>query len=100
MRLRPTAGNVFIRPDDDPEKVGLIYKPEEFRNREMPQTGKVVAIGGKLKTKKGILVDPEFKVGDRVLFRKFSALFAELGKTKLVYCKHHDILAILWLSRI
>lgn len=94
-RLRPTAGNVFIRPDKDPSKEGLIWKPEAYANREMPQTGVVVAIGGKLKTKKGVLVDPEFKVGQRVVFRKFSGLFTDFEGEQLVQLKQHHVEAIL-----
>jgi co-chaperonin GroES (HSP10) len=95
LRLRPTAGNVFILPDPEPEKSGLILKPETYRDRDMPSTGTVFAMGGKLRTKKGVLVEPEFKIGQRVVFKKFSGLFCEIGDKRLVQIKQHDVEGIL-----
>lgn len=95
MTLRPMPGNVFILPDKQAEHVGLIYIPENRRDMDMPQTGKVVAMGGILKTKKGVLVPPEFKVGDRVIFKKHSGLFVDWKGKRFVQIRHHDIEAIL-----
>ena len=94
-RFRPTAGNVFIETIDDAEKVGRIVIPEQARNKDMPSRGIVFAIGGRLKTKKGVLVEPEFKVGQKVLFRKFSGLLVDFGGKRFVQVKHHHIEAIL-----
>jgi co-chaperonin GroES (HSP10) len=94
-RFRPTAGNVFIETIDDAEKVGRIVIPEQARNKDMPSRGIVFAIGGRLKTRKGVLVEPEFKTGDKVLFRKFSGTFCDIGDKKLVQIKIHDVQAII-----
>ena len=95
MRFRPTAGNVFVETIDDPEKVGRIIIPEQARNKDMPSIGIVFAMGGRLMTKKGVLVEPEFKVGDKVLFRKYSGTFCDIGDKHLVQIKIHDVQALL-----
>jgi co-chaperonin GroES (HSP10) len=93
--FRATAGNVFISTIDDPEKVGRIIIPEQARNKDMPSIGIVFAIGGRLKTKKGVLVDPEFWVGQKVLFRKYSGTFCDIGDKHLVQIKIHDVMAVM-----
>jgi co-chaperonin GroES (HSP10) len=94
-RFRATAGNVFVETIDDPEKVGRIIIPEQARNKDMPSIGIVFAMGGKLMTKKGVLVEPEFKTGDKVLFRKYSGTFCDIGDKHLVQVKIHDVMAIM-----
>jgi chaperonin GroES len=94
-RFRPTSGNVFIETIDDPEKVGRIIIPEQARNKDMPSIGIVFAMGGRLKTKKGVLVEPEFKVGQKVLFRKFSGLLVDFGGKRFVQVKQHDVMAVM-----
>jgi co-chaperonin GroES (HSP10) len=95
MRFRATSGNVFVETIDDPEKVGRIIIPEQARNKDMPSIGIVFAMGGRLMTKKGVLVEPEFKVGDKVLFRKYSGTFCDIGDKHLVQIKIHDVQALL-----
>lgn len=93
MRLKPTAGNVFILPDVEPETIGRIIKPETHRNRDISCTGLVYAMGGKRILKNGTTLEPYFKIGDHVLIKKFSALIMEIGGIKLLQIKHHDVLA-------
>lgn len=95
MRFRATAGNVFVETIDYPEKVGQIFIPAHARNKDMPSIGIVFAIGGRLKTKKGVLLEPEFKTGDKVLFRKFSGTFCDVGDKHLVQIKIHDVMAVM-----
>ena len=94
-RFRPTAGNVFIETIDDAEKVGRVIIPEQARNKDMPSRGIVFAMGGRLKTKKGVVVEPEFKVGQKVLFRKFSGLLVDFEGKRFVQVKQHDVQAVI-----
>ena len=96
MILKATKGNVWIIPDPEPDTVaGFIYKPEAYREKSMPSTGTVAAIGGCQITKKGILVDPEFKVGDHVLFRKYSGFIYEVRGKRFIQIKIPDVEAVL-----
>lgn len=94
-KIRATAGNVLIKPDKESERVGLIWKPQTAMNRDVPEIGTVVAIGGMRLTKKGVLVAPEFKVGDKVLLKKFTCLFVNVDGQELLQTKQHEILAVL-----
>lgn len=94
FRLKPTAGNVFILPDQEPESLGRIIRPAEYRNREMPASGHIFAMGGKLTTRKGVVIEPEFKIGDHVIFRKYSGLFCDVGGKRLIQIKQHDVEAL------
>src|ERR1039457_6050568 len=94
-KLRMTAGLVLIRPEKDPERIGSIHVPNQARDRDMPQIGTVLAIGGRLLLKSGLLVEPEFKVGDKVLFRKFTGTLIEIEGERLVYTKIHEVLCVL-----
>jgi chaperonin GroES len=94
-KLRMKAGLVLIRPEKDPEQIGAIHIPNQARDRDMPQFGTVLAIGGRLLLKSGKTVEPEFKVNDRVLFRKFTGTFIEIEGERLIYTKQHEVLCVL-----
>jgi len=93
--LRPCKGNVLILP----EKVGLtsevIVIPEIAKDRDLPEFGRVIAIGGRPITKKKIVLEPEFKVGDRVMVKKFTGLFVDYSGVRYFQVKQHDVMAVL-----
>ena len=92
--IRPTAGNVLIdAKDNNPET--FLYLPDIAKKRDMPQEGVVFAIGGSPMNKKGIVFKPDFKVGDNVLFRKFSGLWVEFAGKKLIQIKQKDVEAVI-----
>ena len=93
--MKPTKGNVFIDPEPSGLKSDVIVIPETNKGRDIPHIGKVIAIGGKPITKKGVVTNPEFKVGDRVMFQRFGGLFVERGQIKYYSVKQHHIMAIL-----
>ena len=95
MRLKPTAGNVFILPDVEPETLGRIIRPAEFRNRDLACTGIVYAMGGKRILKNGTTLEPDFKIGDHVLIKKFSAIIVDIRGKRLLQIKQHDVLAVM-----
>jgi co-chaperonin GroES (HSP10) len=93
--MKPTKGNVFIVPETSGLNSDTIIIPETTKGRDIPQFGRVVAIGGKPITKKGVVTQPEFKVGDRIMFQKFGGLFVERGSIKYFSVKQHHVIAIL-----
>lgn len=96
MKIRPMAGNVFILPDwDENIQSSIIEIPEEYRGRQMPQQGKVVAMNGKRVFKDGSTALAEFKIGDKVVFKKHSGLIIDIDGQRLVQCKIHDIEAVI-----
>merc|ERR1711966_207390 len=71
MKFKPLHDRVLIEVLDSSEKTaGGIIIPDTAQ--EKPQEGKVVAIGGGAKTEDGKLIPMDVKVGDKVLFGKWS----------------------------
>ena len=71
MKFKPLHDRVLIEVLDSSEKTaGGIIIPDTAQ--EKPQEGKVIAVGGGAKTEDGKLIPMDVKVGDKVLFGKWS----------------------------
>jgi chaperonin GroES len=91
MAIKPLGDRVLIEPKSEAEeKIGSIIVPDTAK--EKPQEGKVVAVGtGRYED--GKLVAPEVKIGDKVLYGKYSGTeIKHAGKEYLI--RESDILAI------
>ena len=93
MKLRPLADRVLVRPIEDQEqKKGGIIIPDTAK--EKPVQGEVVAVGpGKLNDD-GKKVPLEVKIGDRILYGKYTGTEVEIDKQKLLVMNESDIYAI------
>ncbi|MEC8537794.1 MAG: co-chaperone GroES [Bacteroidota bacterium] len=88
MKLKPLADRVLVEPLAAEEKVGGIYIPDTAK--EKPQKGKVVAVGPGDKDNKVTL-----KVGDCVLYGKYSGTEINYEGSDYLIMKESDILAII-----
>ncbi|MFZ9490252.1 MAG: co-chaperone GroES, partial [Candidatus Fonsibacter ubiquis] len=71
MNFRPLHDRVLVQPLDGEEKTaGGIIIPDTAK--EKPSEGKVIAVGPGAKTEDGKILPMEVKVGDLVLFGKWS----------------------------
>ena len=95
MDIKPLADRVVIKPLEAEGKTkGGIVLPDTAK--EKPQEGKVVAVGkGKL-LENGSVHPPEVKVGDKVLYGKYSGneITTQDGE-ELLIMREEDILAII-----
>lgn len=95
MQVKPLSDRVLVRPLEATEttKAGIII-PDTVE-KEKPEKGEVMAIGhGKL-LENGTLAAMTVKVGDKVMFKKYSPdEIKEDGKTLLIL-EESDILAII-----
>jgi chaperonin GroES len=71
---------------------GGIILPETAK--EKPQEGKVLAAGPGERNEKGERVPMELKVGDKVLFAKYSGTDIKMDGKKLLIMRESDILAV------
>ena len=62
--------------------------------QEKPQEGKVVAVGGGAKTEDGKLIPMDVKVGDKVLFGKWSGTEVKIDGKEYSIMKESDIMGI------
>ncbi len=88
MKLKPLADRVLVEPLAAEEKVGGIYIPDTAK--EKPQKGKVVAVGPGDKENKVTL-----KIGDCVLYGKYSGTEINYEGSDYLIMKESDILAII-----
>jgi chaperonin GroES len=94
LKVKPLADRVVIKPLEETEQMrGGLYIPDTAK--EKPQQGEVVAVGpGKL-TDEGKRVDPELKVGDKVLYGKYSGTEVTLDDAQFLILRESDVLAVI-----
>jgi len=94
MKLKPLADRVLVRPIEEQElKKGSIIIPDTAK--EKPVQGEVVAIGPGKPNDDGKKVPLEVKIGDRILYGKYSGTEVEIDEQKLLVMNESDIYAIL-----
>ena len=88
MKLKPIEDHVVVKLSGDAEekKIGGIIIPDTAK--EKPQMAKVIAVGTDEDLKKAI------KVGDTVLYGKYSGTEIELENEKYLILKKDEILAV------
>ncbi|HEV2748954.1 MAG TPA: co-chaperone GroES [Gemmatimonadales bacterium] len=91
MRVFPLADRVAIRPMEETEETkGGLYIPDTAK--EKPIQGEVIAVGpGRME--KGQRVPMELKVGDRVVYGKYTGSQVELDEEEIILIKEADVIA-------
>ena len=94
MALKPLHDRVLVRRTEGEEKTagGLII-PDSAK--EKPAEGVIVACGEGARKDSGELIEMAVKVGDRVLFGKWSGTEVSVDGEELLMMKESDILGIL-----
>jgi chaperonin GroES len=94
MAFRPLGDRVLVRRVEEEEKTkGGIIIPDTAK--EKPQEGEVLAVGPGGRDDAGKLVPMDVKVGDRILFGKWSGTEVKLDGEDLLIMKESDILGVL-----
>ena len=94
MAFKPLHDRVLVRrvKSDEKTKGGLII-PDTAK--EKPAEGEVVAVGEGARKDSGELIPMSVKVGDRILFGKWSGTEVTLDGEELLIMKESDILGII-----
>ena len=91
LKVQPLADRVAIRPLEETETMrGGLYIPDTAK--EKPMQGEVVAVGPG-RVEKGEKVPLELKVGDRVLYGKYSGTEVKIDDEEILIVKESDVLA-------
>jgi chaperonin GroES len=94
LQLKPLADRVVVKKLEAEEKTaGGIVLPDSAK--EKPQQAEVLAIGPGKIDEKGARQPMEVKVGDKVLFAKYSGTEVKIEGTEYVILAERDILAII-----
>jgi len=91
LKVHPLEDRVVIWPDDEAETMrGGLYIPDTAK--EKPTQGEILAVGpGRME--KGARVPMDVKVGDKVLYGKYSGTNITVDGEEVVIVKVSDILA-------
>jgi chaperonin GroES len=92
IKVKPLADRVVVKALEDTEQMrGGLYIPDTAK--EKPQQGEVVAVGpGKVED--GKRIDMELKVGDKVLYGKYSGTEVTVDNEQYLILRESDVLAI------
>jgi chaperonin GroES len=94
MHFRPLHDRVVVKRIDAEEKsAGGIIIPDTAK--EKPQQGEVIGVGPGGHDEAGKLVPIDLKVGDRVLFGKWSGTEVKLDGVEYLIMKESDIMGVL-----
>ncbi|MDD3837889.1 MAG: co-chaperone GroES [Phenylobacterium sp.] len=94
MAFRPLGDRVLVRRVEEEEKTrGGIIIPDTAK--EKPQEGEVIAVGPGARDETGKIQPLDVKVGDRILFGKWSGTEVKLNGEDLLIMKESDILGVL-----
>jgi chaperonin GroES len=94
MAFRPLHDRVLVRRIEADEKTaGGIIIPDTAK--EKPQEGEVIAVGPGARDENGKLVELDLKVGDRILFGKWSGTEITLNGEDLLIMKESDVMGVI-----
>jgi chaperonin GroES len=94
MTFRPLHDRILVRRIEAEEKTaGGIIIPDTAK--EKPQEGEVIAAGPGARDETGKLVPLDVKIGDRILFGKWSGTEVKLNGEDLVIMKESDVMGVI-----
>ncbi|MBO9311712.1 MAG: co-chaperone GroES [Chloroflexus sp.] len=94
FRIRPLGDRVVVKPVEREEKTKAgIFLPDTA-SKERPMEGTVLAVGEGRRDDNGKLIPMNVKVGDRVIFAKYSGTEFKLDDVEYLILSEKDILGI------
>lgn len=93
MKLKPLHDNVVVKPmsADEVTKSGIVL-PET--SKERPERGEVVAVGPGKRMENGEIAPMGVKIGDKVMFKKYSPDEIKIDNEEYLLLSEGDILAV------
>jgi chaperonin GroES len=94
MKIRPLYDRIVVkRLEAEEVKVGGLFIPDSAK--EKPQEGEVVAVGQGKRMEDGKLIPLDVKVGDRILFGKYSGSDIKIDGEEYLIMREDEVLGIL-----
>jgi len=94
MTVRPLHDRILIKRIDEKETVkGGIIIPDSAK--EKPQEAEVIAVGKGKKTEDGKVIPIDVKVGDRILFGKYSGTEIKVDDHEYLIIREDEVLGVL-----
>ena len=93
-KLKPLSDRVLVKPlDKEQEKRGGIIIPDTAK--EKPQEGEVIAAGPGKRDEQGKIIPMDVKVGDKILYGKYSGTEIKIEDADYLIMHQEDILGII-----
>ena len=93
MKIRPLHDRVIVKRMEEERKTASgIVIPDTAT--EKPDQGEIIAVGAGKKDDKGVHMAMDVKVGDRVLFGKYSGQTVKVDGEELLVMREEDIMAV------
>ena len=93
MGLKPLNDRVLVKRLESEERTASgLYIPDTAK--EKPSKGEVVAVGPGKRDEAGKLLPMDVKVGDRVLFGKYSGQTVKVGGEEFLVMREEDIMGV------
>lgn len=94
MGFRPLHDRVVVRRvEEDTKSAGGIIIPDTAK--EKPSEGEIISVGSGARDESGSIVALDVKVGDKVLFGKWSGTEISLDGEELLIMKESDIMGVI-----
>ena len=94
LALKPLGDRVIVRVLEREEKTaGGLVIPDTAK--EKPQEGEIIGVGPGARDEAGKLVPLDVKVGDRILFGKWSGTEVKIDGEDLLIMKESDVMGII-----
>ena len=94
MKIRPLGDRILVKAEEPKEKkIGGIIIPDTAK--EKPQEGIVIAAGNGKMGKDGKVIPMDVKVGDKVLYGKYSGTEVKIDNVSYLIMSQDDVLGIL-----
>ena len=94
MKFRPLHDRIVVkRIDAEAKSAGGIIIPDTAQ--EKPSQGEVIAVGPGGRDEAGKLIPIDIKVGDRVLFGKWSGTEVKIDEVEYLIMKESDIMGVI-----
>src|SRR5271168_2472074 len=94
MKFRPLHDRVVVRRvESDERTAGGIIIPDTAK--EKPQEGEIIAVGAGARDESGKIVALDVKVGDRILFGKWSGTEVKIDGEDLLIMKESDVMGVI-----
>ncbi len=94
-KVTPIGGNILVKPQQEEKKTSSGIVLPDTIDKEKPQKGEVIALGTQRLSQTGQKIDFTVKVGDVVLFKKYSPDEIEVDGEDYLIMSEDDILAVL-----
>ena len=93
MKFRPLHDRVVVRRlDEETKTAGGIIIPDSAR--EKPMEGEIIAVGAGARGEDGKIVALDVKIGDKVIFGKWSGTEVKIDGQDLLIMKESDIMGV------